>query len=289
MRDTCLRTDLLLTPPQGQGCGLDHCQAVDLVARLLHGAVAAVVAAGAGVQELHAVAALDALRPQRQGAKRTPERKRRRPAPRARLLLAQAREKLALIGRHWCNRSAPPSPRCSPTSRAVRREVGGVVRDEVRARARTPQRPTEPRRAETRRQEWEVCMTHSSSTGLRVGGDGVNVRSRRHPTRFREGSRWVACRRPVAGAYRLSCMCLSSQNGIYGLRPHGRNRHNPNPAQAPHVSCLQFGIDHCTLWYESNCNLYLPHIRTKSGRRKAHAPLRRAHIRVTTTTCTALP
>ena len=81
-------------------------------------------------------------------------------------------------------------------------------------------------------------MTHSSSTGLRVGGDGVNVRSRRHPTRFREGSRWVACRRPVAGAYRLSCMCLSSQNGIYGTE-YGL-RFTPATAttrtpQAPHA------------------------------------------------------
>ena len=71
-------------------------------------------------------------------------------------------------------------------------------------------------------------MTHSSSTGLRVGGDGVNVRSRRHPTRFTEGSRWVACRRPVAGAYRLSCMCLSSQNGIYGTE-YGLRPQPPQP------------------------------------------------------------
>ena len=138
VRDTFLRTHLLLTPPQGQGRGLDHCQAVQLVARLVHGAVAAVVAAGAGVQELHAVAALDTLHPQRQRAKR----KRRDPAPRARLLLAQARENVVVI---VTTQSHAPPVAGLPAWRGARWAVGCEVR---RARARTSQRPTEPRRAE---------------------------------------------------------------------------------------------------------------------------------------------
>ena len=144
VRDTFLRTHLLLTPPQGQGRGLDHCQAVQLVARLVHGAVAAVVAAGAGVQELHAVAAFDTLRPQRQGAGRTPERKRRQPAPCARILLAQTREKLVVIGTTLVQRESPP-----PVARLpARREVGGGrwdTRCEVScARARTHSGPPIP-------------------------------------------------------------------------------------------------------------------------------------------------